>query len=237
MSKPSTAERDKKSNKESVDIGLYSKRVTDQDFAGQPCLFLDRDGVIVEDTHYLHRVQDIEFIPELPKAIERANHAGIAVVIVTNQAGIGRGYYGWPEFEKVQGAILKHLSDAHGNVDMVLACAYHADALGSFGIADHPWRKPKPGMLMEAANTLGIDLANSFIVGDSISDLEAGSAAGLRRGTLVMTGHGKREYSEKSEIVFEEWKSDGRFEATVAETAAKAIFDWIESINLRKDVP
>lgn len=92
-------------------------------------------------------------------------------------------------------------------------------------------------MLLETADALGVDLSQSFIVGDTVSDLEAGYAAGLRRGTLVMTGHGKREYEEKSAHRFEGWRTDGRFEATVAESAAIAIFDWLESINPLKDVP
>lgn len=92
MSKPCDNGPDQQSREDCLDDGLYSKRLTDRTYAGRPCLFLDPDGVIVEDTHYLHKIRDIEFIPELPAAIEQVNLAGIPVVIVTNQAGIGRGY-------------------------------------------------------------------------------------------------------------------------------------------------
>src|SRR5690242_8907500 len=88
------------------DAGTYSERLTDVDFSGRPCLFLDRDGVLVEETNYLHRPEDVAFIPKVLPAIAEVNKRGIPVVIVTNQAGVGRGYYDWAEFHRVQRHIL-----------------------------------------------------------------------------------------------------------------------------------
>lgn len=218
------------------DVGVHSERLTNNSFQDKPCLFLDRDGVIVEDTHYLHRVADIEFIPGLAEAIAQTNLTGIPVVIVTNQAGIGRGYYDWNAFARVQKAILKHLGEKGATIDMVLACAYHTDAEGSLAVADHPWRKPRPGMLLEAARELEIDLSQSFIIGDSISDLLAGKAAGLCGGALVMTGHGRREFAEKSQPVFGEWRSGKSFQPQLAETAGDAIREWLLSIGADRNV-
>ncbi len=155
-----------------------------------PALFLDRDGVLVEEVLYLHRVEDIAIIPGAAETIAAANRREVAVVIVTNQAGIARGYYGWKEFEAVQQAILSGLGQSGAQVDAVLACPHHPRGVEPYGHPAHPARKPQPGMLLRAAELLGIALEPSWIVGDKVSDLLAGRAAGLRGGLLVMTGHG-----------------------------------------------
>jgi len=156
----------------------------------RPALFLDRDGVIVEEVLYLHRVEDVAFIPGAGETIAAANRRGVAVVVVTNQAGIGRGYYGWREFEEVHQAILAGLGRCGARLDAALACPYHPLGVPPYLHDCHPARKPQPGMLLQAADLLGIDLARSWIVGDKASDLLAGRSAGLRGGLLVLTGHG-----------------------------------------------
>jgi D-glycero-D-manno-heptose 1,7-bisphosphate phosphatase len=214
-----------------IDKGLFACRYTQTLFNGRPCLFLDRDGVIVEEVNYLHRVEDILFIPGVAEAIARANQASIPVIMVTNQAGIGRGFFGWEDFHAVQQVIFQHCK-AHGaHVDMVLACAYHAEGTGVYKAADHSWRKPRPGMLLEAARVMEVDLARSFIIGDCLSDLEAGHAAGLMNGSLVLTGHGEREYTDKTAAAFAYWNKDGSFRPQVVETAAVAIRDWLTEIT------
>jgi D-glycero-D-manno-heptose 1,7-bisphosphate phosphatase len=156
----------------------------------RPALFLDRDGVLVEEVLYLHRVEDIAFIPGAAETIAAANRSDVAVVLVTNQAGIARGYYGWREFEAVQQAILSELQRSSAQVDAVLACPHHPSGVEPYRHPAHPSRKPQPGMLLRAAEILGIAPELSWIVGDKTSDLLAGRAAGLRGGLLVMTGHG-----------------------------------------------
>ncbi len=153
--------------------------------AGRAALFLDRDGVIVIDTHYLCRVEDMRVIPGAAAAIARCNARQIPVVVVTNQAGIGRGYYDWAAFHAVQGALKAALAAEGSHLDGVLACAYHAEGRAPLWVDNHPWRKPNPGMIVEAAHRLQLDLPRSWIVGDRAHDLAAGAAAGLAGGTLL----------------------------------------------------
>ena len=148
---------------------------------GRAALFLDRDGVIVEEVDYLHRVEDLALLPGAAELIAQANQAGIPVAVVTNQAGIGRGYFGWDEFHNVQAELTRRLEAAGARVDLTLACPHYPE---------HPDRKPNPGMFRKAARMAGLDLARSWAVGDKASDLEAARAAGLAGGVLVLTGHG-----------------------------------------------
>jgi D-glycero-D-manno-heptose 1,7-bisphosphate phosphatase len=158
----------------------------------RPALFLDRDGVIVEDPGYLSSAADLVLIAGAAETIACANRAGLAVVEVTNQSGIGRGYFGWPEFDQVEAALTRELGRRGAAVDAVLACPYHRNGIDPWTHPDHPARKPRPGMLLAAAQCLNLDLARSWIVGDKLSDLEAGYNAGLRGGLHVLTGHGSK---------------------------------------------
>jgi D-glycero-D-manno-heptose 1,7-bisphosphate phosphatase len=155
------------------------------DLAGRAALFLDRDGVIVEDTHYLGRPQDLRMLPGAAEAIARCNRLEIPVVIVSNQSGIARGFYDWDGFAAVQDALTAALGRSGARFDAVFACAHHADGRAPFNIADHPWRKPNPGMIVDAAERMALDLPRSWIVGDRASDLAAGSAARLAGGILI----------------------------------------------------
>lgn len=148
-----------------------------------PALFLDRDGTLIRLVNYLCRADEVAPIPGAFESLARARHAGFRVVIVTNQSGIGRGYYGWDAFAAVQERVAALAEAAGGQVDAVYACP----ALPGSGAA---CRKPAHGMILAAAEDLAIDLGASWIVGDSASDLEAGRRAGLARGWLVPTGHG-----------------------------------------------
>lgn len=156
-------------------------------------LFLDRDGVIVEEVGYLARPEDVQLIPDAVVAISRANQLGVPVVVVTNQAGIGRGRYGWSEFESVNREMVHQLGEGGATLDAIFACPFHPDALPPYRAIDHPGRKPEPGMLLKAARDMGIDLATSWIVGDTLSDIKAGGRAGLAGAVLVLTGHGRRD--------------------------------------------
>jgi D-glycero-D-manno-heptose 1,7-bisphosphate phosphatase len=176
-------------------VGLWCE-ITGEGFTGRSAIFLDRDGVIVEDVNYLGRAHDLRMISGAAQAIARCNRLGIPIVLVSNQSGIGRGFYGWSDFQAVQSALVAALAKEGGHLDAVLACAYHADAQGPHRVADHPWRKPQPGMMQEAARRMALDLANSWMIGDRASDLAAGRAASLRGGLLVTTGHGKNERDE-----------------------------------------
>ncbi|MBO33607.1 MAG: hypothetical protein CMM74_11630 [Rhodospirillaceae bacterium] len=164
---------------------------------GRAALFLDRDGVIVEEVNYLHRVEDVRLISGAADVIKKANQMAIPVIIVTNQAGIGRNYYDWPQFDLVQKKILAELFDADAQVNAVFACPYHSDARPPYYDPNHPARKPNPGMLKMAEAQLGIDLSGSWIAGDRAIDVRTGLNAGCAGGIHLTTGHGSRE-NEKS---------------------------------------
>ncbi len=182
---------------------------------GRPALFLDRDGVLVAEVGYLHRPEDVRLIPGAATLIATANRAGLPVVLVTNQAGIGRGTYGWAEFQATQTQISADLAAGGAALDLVLACPFHAEAAPPYRHPAHPCRKPRPGMILRAAERLGLDLAGSRIVGDRALDLEAGRAAGLAGGVQVLTGHGAAEREAAREV------ATGRFRVLGAESVAE----------------
>jgi D-glycero-D-manno-heptose 1,7-bisphosphate phosphatase len=161
--------------------------------ARRPALFLDRDGVIVEEVDYLHRVEDLRLVPGAAETIAATNACGIPVVIVSNQGGIGQGFYEWRAFQEVQKALLAELGRLGAVIDAVYACPYHPRGITRYAHADHPARKPRPGMILRASRALALDLDRSWIVGDKVTDLQAGQAAGMVGGLLVLTGYGPRE--------------------------------------------
>lgn len=160
---------------------------------GKPALFLDRDGVLVEEVHYLSDPEQARLEQGAIEVLRLANRRGVPVVVVTNQAGIGYGYYGWDAFVAVQDKIVADLARAEIFVDAVFACPHHAKGQPPHGHDDHPCRKPNPGMLWAAAALMGLDLARSWMVGDRASDVAAGRNAGLAGGLHLATGHGSRE--------------------------------------------
>lgn len=155
--------------------------------AGAPraALFLDRDGVVTVETGYLGRAGDVALAPGAAALVASCNRAGIPAIVVTNQSGVGRGFYDWDAFAEVQRAVASALAAAGAACDMVLACGYHECGQGRLRRAGHPWRKPAPGMLLEAARCRPVDLARSWIVGDRATDIAAGRAAGLAGGLHV----------------------------------------------------
>jgi D-glycero-D-manno-heptose 1,7-bisphosphate phosphatase len=176
-----------------TEAGLWSEVLSPRTATeGRAALFLDRDGVLVEEVNYLHRPQDARLIDGAVDVISRANAQGIAVVIVTNQAGIGRRYYDWNHFIAVQAKITEMLGASGVHLDGVFACPHHADARPPYQHPDHPARKPNPGMILLAGGLLGLDLAASWIIGDRSSDVRAGLNGGLAGGVQVATGHGSR---------------------------------------------
>jgi D-glycero-D-manno-heptose 1,7-bisphosphate phosphatase len=181
---------------------------------GGPALFLDRDGVVVEEVDYLHRVEDIAICAAAAAVISAANASTVPVVLVTNQAGIGRGYYGWAEFRAVQDAI---------HFDAVYACPHHRDGQGAFSHPDHPARKPNPGMLQRAADALKIDMARSWLVGDRAMDVEAAKRAGLAGALHVLTGYGQSERA--AAMALSGPRFDVRGATSIADALALPLFD------------
>ncbi|HEV2505588.1 MAG TPA: HAD family hydrolase [Mesorhizobium sp.] len=181
--------------------GLWVERVGDKAFPdGGPALFLDRDGTINVDTGYPSDPGQVALRDEILPVIQAANRAGWPVVIVTNQSGIARGYFGWDVFAAVSDRVLTLLREKDCAVDMVLACAYHEAGKGVLGTGDHPMRKPNPGMLLRAAGMLRADLGKSVMVGDKDADIEAGRRAGLSRLFLVREANAAAEQAAIAEI-------------------------------------
>ncbi len=174
-------------------LGIYARWYAGcpMGFAGRPALFIDRDGVLVEETNYLCRPEDVSLIPGAGPAITKLNRAGLPVVIVTNQSGIGRRFYAWEDFIEVQRCIYQKLKEDGAHIDACIACPYHPDAREPYRYDGHFFRKPNPGMILWAAGTAGINLELSWIVGDTLADLQAGEKAGLGGLAHVMTGYGK----------------------------------------------
>jgi D-glycero-D-manno-heptose 1,7-bisphosphate phosphatase len=167
--------------------------------SGGPALFLDRDGVVVEEVHFLHRPEDIRLVPGAAAVIAEARRQGIPVVLTTNQSGIARRLFGWEAFAATQSRLETLLAAEQAAFDMVLACPFHPDGNPPYR-AEHPCRKPQPGMLLRAAERLGIDLAKSWAVGDRARDLEAGRAAGCAGGLHVLTGYGAAEREDATRL-------------------------------------
>ncbi|MGO4840849.1 D-glycero-alpha-D-manno-heptose-1,7-bisphosphate 7-phosphatase, partial [Rhizobiaceae sp. 2RAB30] len=128
---------------------------------GRPALFLDRDGTINVDTDYPRDPDEIVLLAAILPVIRAANEANIPVVIVSNQSGIARGLLDWTDFAAVNARLLDLLAGQGCAIAMVLACAYHESGRPPLGVADHPMRKPNPGMLLRAAACLGLDLVRS----------------------------------------------------------------------------
>jgi D-glycero-D-manno-heptose 1,7-bisphosphate phosphatase len=181
-----------------VDLGLHRhiSRLLNRNIPGHFAVFLDRDGVLTEDIGYLHRPEEVRFLPGAIEAVTRINQLGFPIVMVTNQSGIGRGYYTWREFEDVQARIREGLAAQGAMIDGEYACGYYSPSALEFEPGAAHFRKPEPGMLELAASEMGLNLAGSWLIGDKPSDIEAAIRAGLRGAIHVATGYGTATRAE-----------------------------------------
>jgi D-glycero-D-manno-heptose 1,7-bisphosphate phosphatase len=142
-------------------------------------LFLDRDGVVNVEKNYVHRVADFEFVPGIFELCSTATAIGYLPVVVTNQAGIGRGYYSEDDFQHLTAWMLGVFRERGIDIARVYHCPYHpTEGLGEYR-RDSFDRKPNPGMLLKARDELALDLRRSVLVGDKESDMLAGRTAGV----------------------------------------------------------
>ena len=150
----------------------------------RPALFLDRDGVINEDHGYVHRVEDFHFIQGIFDLVRMAHAESMLVVVVTNQAGIGRGYYTEAQYLGLTNWMLQRFEDEGAPLNAVYFCPYHPEhGIGRFK-RESADRKPGPGMILQAQRDHDIDLSRSVLIGDSSRDIQAARAAGV--GTAVL---------------------------------------------------
>ncbi|HET7011060.1 MAG TPA: D-glycero-beta-D-manno-heptose 1,7-bisphosphate 7-phosphatase [Anaerolineales bacterium] len=155
----------------------------------RPAVFLDRDGVIIENRlDYVRSWDDVEFIPSALEALARLSRSDYAIVITTNQSAIGRGYLSRQQADAINQRLVDHVRRAGGRIDGVFLCP-HAPDDGC------ECRKPKPGLLFRAAEAMGLDLSRSIMIGDTLSDVQAGAAAGIGTLALVQTGLGAAQQS------------------------------------------
>lgn len=148
-------------------------------------VFLDRDGVINMDHGYLYRWEDFEFVPGSVDAMRRLQEAGYALVVVTNQSGIARGYYTEADFHHLSAQLCSHLAGEGVVLDAIEFCPHLPGASVLAYARECSCRKPAPGMLLTAAERLGLDLSASVMFGDKPSDLYAARAAGVSRCALL----------------------------------------------------
>lgn len=151
----------------------------------RPAVFLDRDGTIAEEVGYLNHASRFRMFPFVPEAIRRLSESGYAVVVVTNQSGVGRGYFPESLVHEVNELMTKELSAAGATLDGVYFCPHTSTE-------NCNCRKPKTGMLERAAREHALDLQRSFVVGDRYGDIELAHNA-RARGILVRTGYGEGE--------------------------------------------
>ena len=142
-------------------------------------VFLDRDGTIVHDRGYLENPEGIELMPHAGEALTKLKQHGYLLVLVTNQSGVGRGYFREDAVESQHRRLRQLLHSEGVELDLIRFCPHAPDAACDC-------RKPQAGLILEAAETLGVDLHRSFMVGDKLSDIEAGRRAGCR--TVLIDG-------------------------------------------------
>lgn len=159
----------------------------------RPAVFIDRDGTLTEELGYVNHPRRVRLLPRSAEAIRRLNHAGIPAVVVTNQAGVARGYFSEDVLHAVNAAVIALLKEAGAHLDGVYVCPHHPSVGEPPFRFDCECRKPKPGLLHRAAADLSLDLARSTMIGDKPSDLGAGRAVGARS-ILVLTGYGLGEW-------------------------------------------
>lgn len=150
-----------------------------------PAIFLDRDGVIIQNRDtYVRAWSDVEFLPNALQALARLAASHYSIVLVTNQSVVGRGIISLQKATEINARVVENILQAGGRIDGVFMCPHAPD--------DHcDCRKPRPGLLNQAAQLLSIDLSRSIMIGDALTDIQAGKNAGVEIAILVRTGRGE----------------------------------------------
>ena len=159
----------------------------------QPALFLDRDGVIIENrSNYVRNWTQVKILPKALLALAKVSTSSYKIVLITNQSGIGRGFIPLETALEINERLIEIIGQAGGRIDRVYMCPHKPSDRCNC-------RKPKPGMILQAARDLDLDLENSVLIGDALTDIQAGRSAGVGRVALVRTGRGAQQ--ERSELI------------------------------------
>ena len=178
---PSEVEGDARSTTEMVALAGQENPFTIKGMNNR-AVFLDRDGVLMADTNYVGHVERVVILDQAPAAMRRLQAAGYRLFVVTNQSGVGRGYFTRAAVEEIHALLDRQFATAGTRVDRYYVCPHHPED-------NCECRKPKPKSLLDAASEYGLDLAQCFMVGDRASDIQCGQNAGTRT-VLVLTGAG-----------------------------------------------
>lgn len=186
----------------------------------QVAVFLDRDGTVSEEVGYVNHLSRFKLLPWTAEAIKKLNKAHIKAILVTNQAGVARGYFTEDLIIEVHNKLVGELAKTGAYLDAIYYCPHHPSAGQPPYRANCECRKPKPGLLYKAADEHNIDLSRSFMIGDKYTDVELGQRIGVK-GVMVMTGYGIGEY----EYQRQNWP---QMPDKIAENLLTAV-DWIIS--------
>jgi len=159
-------------------------------------VFIDRDGTISEEVGYINHPSRFHVFPYAAAAIKQLNDAGWLAIVVTNQAGVARGYFSEDMIQTVHAEMTKELEDGGARLDAVYYCAHHPSVGEPPYRFDCDCRKPKPGLIAHAARDFNIDLAESWMVGDRYSDVELARNAGVKS-MFVLSGYGRGEWEHQ----------------------------------------
>ena len=162
--------------------------------ASKPAIFFDRDGVIIKDMHYIRDSKDVEILQGIKELLFISHDLGWLNIVITNQSGISRGFFKWQDYEKVTLKMLEMLGKPFF-IDGIYANSFEPFE----NLSTDSWRKPNPNMLVQAALDFDINLKESILIGDRLTDLLAGHNAGLQRFVHVLTGHGLNERKDIEE--------------------------------------
>lgn len=183
-------------------------------------VFIDRDGTISEEVGYVNHPYRYKVFPYSAEAIKLLNNAGWLSIVVTNQAGVARGYFTEDLIEQVHTVLMTELNNAGARLDGIYSCTHHPAVGEPPNRFDCDCRKPKPGLILRAAKDFNIDLANSWVIGDRYSDVELAYNAGVHS-AFVLSGYGRGEWEYKSHS----WKYQPEFVEENLLSAVQKILD------------
>jgi D-glycero-D-manno-heptose 1,7-bisphosphate phosphatase len=186
---------------------------------GHIAVFLDRDGTICEEVGYIDSIERLRLIPRSAAAIKLLNDRGFKVVGVTNQSGVARGFFPEELLEELHAELSRQLREEGAHLDGIYYCPHHPSDGNAPYVQVCNCRKPASGLLLQAAQDLGLDLSASYMIGDHFSDVECAQGVGAQ-GILLLTGHGNQALAQK-----ENWARPPSF---IASDLFEAV-NWIVS--------